>query len=84
MDDEFEKGEAFGSVESVKAASDVYLPVTGTIVEINDNITDDPSLVNASAESDAWFIKVEIQDDSELSDLMDSDAYKAHCDAEEH
>jgi len=84
VDEEFDKGEAFGSVESVKAASDVYLPVAGTILEVNDNITDDPSLVNGFAEEDAWFVKVGISDDSEISELMDADAYEAHCDAEDH
>lgn len=82
MDDEVEKGDSFGSVESVKAASDVYCPVGGKIVEINDNIVDDPSLVNTSAETDAWFIKVEMTEDGDVSDLLDSDAYKAHCEAE--
>ena len=56
--DEFEKGDSFGSVESVKAASDVYAPVTGTVVAINEALSDDPGLVNTSAEGDAWFIKL--------------------------
>jgi len=77
--DEFEKGESFGSVESVKAASDVYLPVSGTVVEVNDSIVDDPSTVNTAAETDAWFVKVEISDEDDLSQLMKPDAYKEHC-----
>ena len=77
--DEFEKGEPFGSVESVKAASDVYAPVSGTVVEVNENIVDDPSLVNTAAETDAWFVKVEMVSEDDTSDLMEPDAYKSHC-----
>jgi len=62
--DEFEKGDSFGSVESVKAASDVYVPVSGKVVEINEKLSDEPGLVNAEAEGNAWFIKIEIKDPS--------------------
>jgi len=82
--DEFEKGDAFGSVESVKAASDVYAPVSGTVSEVNDVLVDEPGVVNKSAEVDGWFIKIEMTDDSELEDLMKPDAYKEHCEKEEH
>ena len=82
--DSYDKGDSFGSVESVKAASDVYAPVTGTVVEINEALTDEPGLVNSNAEDDAWFIKLEISDDSELDDLMDADSYKEHCEKEAH
>uniref|UniRef100_A0A7S0C7W5 Glycine cleavage system H protein n=1 Tax=Proboscia inermis TaxID=420281 RepID=A0A7S0C7W5_9STRA len=82
--DEFEKGESFGSVESVKAASDVYCPVGGTVVEINEALSDEPGIVNTKAESDAWFIKIEIEDDGELGELMEPDAYKEHCEKEAH
>lgn len=79
VDDEFEKGESFGSVESVKAASDVYLPVAGTITEINENLTDDPSQVNTAAEGDGWFVKISISDESELGDLMSEEDYAKYC-----
>ena len=82
--DEFDKGDAFGSVESVKAASDVYAPVSGKVVEINEKLSDDPSLVNSEAEGEAWFIKLEIKDESELGDLMGPEAYKEHCENEAH
>ncbi|GMI56632.1 hypothetical protein ScalyP_jg7517 [Parmales sp. scaly parma] len=81
--DKFEKGESFGSVESVKAASDVYAPVSGTVVAINEILEDVPGTVNTGAETDGWFIKLEVSDASEKADLMDSAAYKAHCDSEE-
>lgn len=84
VDDEVFKGESFGSVESVKAASDVYSPVNGTVIASNENIVENPETVNEGAEGDGWFIKVEITDEGDLSDLMDEDAYKAHCEAEEN
>eukprot|EP00986_Skeletonema_menzelii_P000319 scaffold91_cov143-Skeletonema_menzelii.AAC.26 len=83
-DDEFEAKESFGSVESVKAASDVYAPVSGKVLEVNETLTDEPALVNTSAEDEAWFIKLEISDESELSGLMGADAYKEHCEKEAH
>lgn len=82
LEDEFEKGDSFGSVESVKAASDVYAPVTGSVLEINDALTDEPAMVNTGAEDDGWFIKLSIADESELESLMDEAAYKAHCEKE--
>jgi glycine cleavage system H protein len=82
--EEFDKGDSFGSVESVKAASDVYAPVTGKIVEINENLSDEPGLVNQDAEGDAWFVKIEMSDKSDLEGLMDAAAYKEHCDKEAH
>ena len=77
--DEFAKGDSFGSVESVKAASDVYAPVTGTVIEINHKLEYEPGSVNADAEGDAWFMKLKISDPSELNDLMGPEAYKEHC-----
>lgn len=82
--DEFEAKDSFGSVESVKAASDVYAPISGKVLEVNESLTDEPGLVNTSAEDDAWFIKLEIGDESELEGLMNSDQYKDHCEKEAH
>jgi glycine cleavage system H protein len=82
--DDFDKGDSFGSVESVKAASDVYVPVSGTVIEINETLSDEPGLVNSEAEGEAWFIKIEIKDPSELKGLMEADAYKEHCENEAH
>jgi glycine cleavage system H protein len=69
-------------VESVKAASDVFAPLTGEVVEVNNALEDDPSKVNADAEGDGWFMKIKIADASQLDDLMDADAYKAFVEAE--
>merc|ERR1719198_1609840 len=73
----FDKGESFGSVESVKAASDVYVPVGGEVMEINENLSENPALVNQSAVEDGWFIKLKIADAAELEGLMDDAAYAA-------
>jgi glycine cleavage system H protein len=78
--DTFDKGDSFGSVESVKAASDVYCPVGGKIVDVNSKLSDEPSLVNTDAETDAWFVKIEIKDPTELEGLLDPAKYKEHCD----
>ena len=75
--DTFEKGDEMGVVESVKAASDIYAPVNCEVLEGNEEIVDTPALVNDSPESDGWFYKVKILDESELEGLMDETAYKA-------
>ena len=72
------KAEAAAVVESVKAASDVYAPVSGEVVEVNDAVTAEPSLVNSDAQDKAWFFKLKLADKSELGGLMDEAAYKAH------
>ena len=82
--EEFEMGDSFGSVESVKAASDVYAPVSGQVVEVNTTLSDNPGLVNSDAETNAWFIKVKISDAGELDSLLDEAAYKEHCEKEAH
>ena len=76
VDDEVEAGEDFGAVESVKAASDLVCPVSGTVVEVNEALEDEPGLINKDA-FENWIIKVELSDKSELESLMDAAAYKA-------
>ena len=78
VDDELEKGEEFGAVESVKAASDLYSPVSGTVIEINEELEDAPELLNQDAFAN-WIINVEMSDHSELEALMDAAAYEAMC-----
>ena len=78
VDDEIEAGEEFGAVESVKAASDLYSPVSGTVVEINEELEDTPELLNQDAFAN-WIMKVEMSDPSELDNLMDAAAYEAMC-----
>ena len=76
VDDEVEAGEDFGAVESVNAASDLVCPVSGTVVEVNEALEDEPGLINKDA-FENWIIKVELSDKSELEGLMDAAAYKA-------
>ena len=71
----FEKGAEFGTVESVKAVSELYLPVSGEIVAINEALEDAPELINDTPFSDGWMIEVKLADSSELDALMDKDAY---------
>ena len=78
VDDEVTAGEEFGAVESVKAASDLISPVSGTVVEVNEELDDQPELVNQDAFAN-WIIKVEMSDKSELDNLMDAKAYAAFC-----
>ena len=76
VDDEVTAGEDFGAVESVKAASALMSPVSGTVVEVNEALEDEPGLINKDA-FENWIIKVELSDKSELDSLMDAAAYKA-------
>lgn len=76
--DEPVQGDIFGTVESVKAASDLYLPVGGKITETNENLLDTPEMVNTDPFEGAWMIKFEISDASQLDGLMDAAAYEAY------
>ena len=78
VDDEVNAGEEFGAVESVKAASDLISPVSGTVVEVNEALEDEPELLNNDAFAN-WIIKVELSDKSELDNLMDANAYADFC-----
>ena len=78
VDDEVTAGEEFGAVESVKAASDLISPVSGTVVEINEELEDAPELVNKDAFAN-WIMKVKLSDPAEVEALMDAAAYKAIC-----
>jgi glycine cleavage system H protein len=74
---EISAGDQVAVVESVKAASEVYSPVTGEVVEINDSIVEDPAGINGDAEGEGWFFRIRLSDPSELDDLMDAKAYAA-------
>ena len=78
VDDEVEAGEEFGAVESTKAASDLISPVSGTVIEVNEALNDQPELINEDA-FENWIIKVELSDTSALDNLMDAKAYEAFC-----
>lgn len=83
VDDDVTAGEDFGAIESVKAASDLYSPVSGTVVEINEALEDNPRLINEDPETN-WIIKVEMSDDSELENLLSPEAYAKVCESEKH
>ena len=80
-DDSFEKGESLGAIESVKAASDILIPVSGRVIEINEALEDAPEKVNEDA-FDTWLVKVEISDESELEELMNAEAYETFIKSE--
>jgi glycine cleavage system H protein len=82
--DQLKEGEVFAVVESVKAASDVYMPVAGELVEINDDLADNPEWINADPYEKAWMAKIEVTDASQLEGLMDASAYLKHCEARDH
>lgn len=75
--DELESGEEFGAIESRKAASDLFAPVSGEVLEVNEELADDPKLIN-NAPLEAWIVKVNIADVVELDSLMDQEAYDAY------
>ena len=74
--DELEAGKSFGVVESVKAVSDVYAPLSGEVVEVNSDLPDEPEMVNTSAYEDGWMVKIRLSDPGEIDDLMDAAAYQ--------
>ena len=75
-DASFAIGDDMAVIESVKAASDVYAPVDGKIVALNETLQDEPTLINSSPEKDGWLVEIEVSDNSVLADLMDADSYK--------
>ena len=76
MGDETDQGDSVAVVESVKAASDIYAPVTGEVVAINEDLEDDPGLINNDPYGDGWLYEVALSDESELDDLLDAEAYE--------
>lgn len=75
--DDISTGDSFGSVESVKTVSELYAPVSGSIVAVNEELEDSPELVNENPYEDAWMLKVELSDESELDNLLDAAGYQA-------
>lgn len=80
----FDAGETFGEVESVKAVSDLYAPVAGEVIEVNDALAEDPAILSDDPYERGWMIKLKMADPSATADLLDRAAYEAHCAAEEH
>ena len=84
LDAVYAAGDEVAVVESVKAASDIYAPVSGTVVEINEALDDSPELVNESPYGDGWFFKLKADDPEEFDGLLNAEAYKAVCESEDH
>ena len=80
-DEELDKGETFGTVEAVKTVSDLFMPVGGKVVEVNEALADEPEVVNKDPYGGGWMIKVEIKDVSELDDLMSAEEYEKMIEA---
>jgi glycine cleavage system H protein len=79
LGESLEKGAVFAAVESVKAAADIYMPVGGRIVEINEGLADKPEMVNSDPYGEAWLVRIELADASELEALKDAAAYEKYC-----
>ena len=77
--DSFKLGESFGVVESVKAAADLYMPISGEVTAVNEDLPDAPEVLNTDPYGEGWMIKITIDDPSELDSLMDPAAYTAYC-----
>jgi len=75
LDEELEKEEVFGSVEAVKTVSDLFMPIGGTVIEINENIESSPELVNTDPYGEGWMIKIEINEASDIENLLTAEAY---------
>ena len=84
VDSEVEMGDEVAVVESVKAASDIYAPLSGRITEVNESLEGNPELVNADPYREGWFFRLKLRDVEELSSLMDSESYSELCDNESH
>jgi len=82
VEEELDQFEEFGVIESVKAVSDVFMPVSGIVVEVNEELMDQPELINEDPYGSGWLIKVEVKDKSDLDKLMDSAEYKAFIEEE--
>lgn len=79
--DFFGVGETFGVVESVKAAADLYMPLSGDVTAVNEDLIDTPELINSDPYGEAWFVKVKLSEPSQLDDLMNAEAYQAYLDS---
>ena len=77
LDDTVEEGEVFGSVEAVKTVSDLFMPLTGEVVEFNEELEDEPELVNTDPYGKGWMIKIEFTENSQLESLLDAEAYQS-------
>ncbi len=81
VDEDLDKGEAFGTIEAVKTVSDMFMPITGTVIEFNENLESDPESINKDPFGDGWIVKIKIANKAELDDLLDHVAYTKNIEA---
>lgn len=81
VDEDLEMGETFGTIEAVKTVSDIFMPVSGEVIEFNEALEDNPDLINKDAYGEGWIVKIKISDPAELDELMDAEGYKNHIGA---
>jgi glycine cleavage system H protein len=81
LDEELDAEETFGTIEAVKTVSDLFMPVSGTVLEFNESLEDTPEIVNKDPYGEGWIVKVKLSDPSQLDELLDTDAYKALVEA---
>ncbi len=81
LDEELNAEETFGTIEAVKTVSDLFMPVSGTVLEFNESLEDTPEIVNKDPYGEGWIVKVKLSDPSQLDELLDTDAYKALVEA---
>lgn len=81
IDESLDKGDTFGTIEAVKTVSDLFMPVSGVVLELNANIEDTPEIINKDPYGEGWIIKVSLTNSSDLDDLLDAAAYKASIEA---
>lgn len=82
VDSELSQGDASCVVESVKAASDIYMPITGVVLDTNQKLVDEPEMINSSAYDDGWIFKIKPADEDDIEQLMDASSYEAECEDE--
>ncbi len=78
VDEDLDKGESFGTIEAVKTVSDLFMPLTGTVVEFNENLESDPEVINKDAYGEGWIVKIKMADSSELDELLDHSTYSGN------
>ena len=81
VDEELDKGETFGTIEAVKTVSDMFMPLSGTVLELNEQIEDNPEVINKDPYGDGWIVKIKLSDSSELDAMLDHAAYKLSIEA---
>ena len=81
---QLEAGDELGSIESVKAVSELFAPVSGEVIEINETLAEKPELINTDPYGDGWMIRIRISDATELDDLMNAEEYEEYCETESH